>query len=322
MKALVREVYGPPEVLELRDVEKPAPAEGEVLVRIRATALNASDLEILTGQPLYGRVWGFFTPKYRILGSDVAGTVEAVGPGVTRFEPGDAVYGDLFERWGGLAEWTCAPEGLLRPKPEDLSFVQAAALPQSGALALQGLSEVGHLKPGERVLINGAGGGVGTFAIQLAKHLGAEVSAVDSAEKLDLMRALGADQVIDYAAVDVTAGGQRFDLILDLVGHHSLSDFRRALAPRGRYYLVGGPMKLVLSVLFCGTLRSLFARQKTRLLTIRVNEGLEVLEAHARSGAVVPAIDRIYALSEAPEAFRRLAAGRARGKLVITPPEA
>lgn len=319
MKAVIRHAYGSPEVLELAEVERPVPGEGEVLVRVRATSLNASDWENLRGKPLYGRLWGFFTPKIRILGSDIAGTVAAVGPEVTRFAPGDAVYGDLLGSWGGFAEWVCAPESRLRPKPESMSFEQASAIPQSGAIALQGLRDMGQVQPGESVLINGAGGSAGTFAIQIAKVLGAEVTGVDNAHKLELMRSLGADHVIDYAEEDFTRSTRRYDLILDLVGHHSLFDFKRSLAPEGRYLVVGGPMKLLFGVLFLGSLVSLFTRKKMGLLAVEVNQGLDVLEGHFQSGAVVPVIDRRYPLSETPEALRRLGEGRALGKLVIAP---
>lgn len=317
MKAVVRHAYGPPELMELAEVDRPAPGEGEVLIRVRATSLNASDWEVLTGTPMYGRVWGLFTPKFKILGSDVAGVVQEVGPGVTRFGVGDAVYGDVFERWGGFAEWVCAPEAMLRPKPESMSFEQAAAIPQSGAIALQGLRDKGQLKAGQSILINGAGGGAGSFAIQIARVLGAEVTAVDSAEKQELMRSLGAHHLVDFAQEDVTRNGKRYDLILDLVGHHSLLDFKRALAPRGRYLLVGGTVKLIFGVLFLGSLISLFTRRKMGLLMLEVNKGLEFFEEHHPSGAVVPAIDRSYPLSETPQALRRLGEGRAKGKLVI-----
>ncbi|MFH2006248.1 MAG: NAD(P)-dependent alcohol dehydrogenase [bacterium] len=318
MKAVVRTVYGSPDVLRLEEVERPVPRGDEVLIRVRATSLNASDWEILRGKPLYGRIWGFFTPKVRILGSDVAGTVEAVGPQATRFAAGDAVYGDLFERWGGFAEWVCAPESMLRPKPGSMSFEQASALPQSGAIALQGLRDKGRVQAGQQVLINGAGGSAGTFAVQLAKALGAEVTGVDNARKQELMRSLGADHVIDYAQQDFTRNGQRYDLILDLVGRHSVLDFKRALAKRGRYLVVGGSMALILGAVLLGALVSLFTRKKMGLLALKVNQGLDVLEDHFRSGAVVPVIDRCYPLRETPEALRRLGEGRAQGKLVIT----
>jgi NADPH:quinone reductase-like Zn-dependent oxidoreductase len=317
MKTVIRHAYGPPAVLEMAELEKPVPGEGEVLVRIRATSVNASDWEILRGEPLYGRLWGFFTPKVRVLGSDVAGTVEAVGPNTTRFGPGDAVYGDVFERWGGFAEWLSVPESMLRPKPESMSFEEASAIPQSAAIALQGLRDKGQIQPHQTVLINGAGGGAGSFAIQIAKVLGAEVTGVDSAEKLELMRSLGADHVIDYAEEDFTRSGRRYDLILDLVGHHSLLDFKRALAPEGRYLLVGGSMRLLLAALVLGSLVSLFTRKKMGLLAVKPNRGLDVLEGHFRSGTVVPAIDKCYPLEDTPAALRRLGEGHAKGKLVI-----
>jgi NADPH:quinone reductase-like Zn-dependent oxidoreductase len=319
MKAVIRRVYGPPDVLELAEVDKPAPGEGEVLIRVRATALNASDWEGLTGKPLYARIWGLFTPKIEILGSDVAGTVEAVGPGGTRFSVGDAVYGDIFDRFGGFAEWVCAPEERLRHKPESLSFEQAAAIPQSGAIAMQGLLAEGRVEPGKAVLINGAGGGAGTFAVQIAKARGAEVTGVDSAQKLELMRSLGADHVIDYAAQDFTRSGRRYDLILDTVGHHTVSDFRRALNEGGRYLLVGGAMRLVFGVLVLGPRTSLFSSKKMGLLMLEIGYGLERLEELVRSGEVAPVIDRCYPLHQTPEALLRLGQGRAAGKLVIVP---
>jgi len=317
VKAVVRHAYGPPESLELVDIDKPVPAEGEVLIRVRATALNASDVEVLTGEPLYGRLWGLFTPAFEVLGSDVAGTVEAVGAGVTRFAPGDAVYGDLFEIWGGFAEYACAPESMLRHKPESLSFEQAAALPQSGTIALQGLRDTAHVRPGQRVLINGAGGGAGSFAIQIAKAMGAEVTAVDSGEKLELVRSLGADHTIDYAKEDFTHNRRRYDIILDMVGHHSIFDFKRSLAPGGRYLMVGGSIKLFFGVFFFGSIVSLLTRKSMKLLTIKTNRDLGALESLVQSGAVVPAIDKTFPLHQAPEALRWQQDGHAKGKLVI-----
>jgi NADPH:quinone reductase-like Zn-dependent oxidoreductase len=293
---------------------------GEVLIRVRATSLNASDWENLRGKPLYGRLWGFFTPRIRILGSDIAGTVEAVGPNVTRFRPGDAVYGDNLGRWGGFAEWVCATERRLRPKPESMSFEQASAIPQSGVIALQGLRDRGRVQPGETVLINGAGGCAGTFAIQIAKVLGAETTGVDNAQKLELMRSLGADHVIDYEKEDFTRSAERYDLILDLVGRHSLFDFKRALAPRGRYLAVGGgPMTLFFGILCLGSLVSLLTGKRMEFLVVKSNQDLDVLEDYFQSGTVMPVIDKRYSLTETPEALRRLGEGRANGKLVIVP---
>ena len=318
MRAMGRTGYGAPEdVLELREIERPAPGDDEVLIRVHATSLNASDLELLTGKPLYGRIWGFFTPRIQVLGSDVAGTVEAVGAGITRLQPGDEVFGDLFESWGGFAEWVCAPEQKLTRKPAGLSFLQAAAIPQSALIALQGLVDQGQLEAGQRVLINGGGGGGGSFAVQLAHHLGAHVTGVDSAGKLELLRSLGADRVIDYAREDCTGNGERYDLILDLVGHHSIGDFRRALAPGGRYLLVGGAMALLFQTLILGSAVSLFTNKKMGLLFHKPNEGLDTVLELFECGAIVPAIDRTYPLSETPQALRYLGDGHARGKVVI-----
>ena len=322
MKAIARQAYGPPEILEEVELDKPTPGDDEVLIRIHATSLNASDWELLTGSPLYGRLTGLFTPGIQVLGSDVAGTVEAVGAGVTRFQPGDEVFGDIFETWGGFAEWVCAPQGKLVPKPASMSFQQAAATPQSGLIALQGLFDKGQLKAGQSVLINGAGGGGGSFAVQLARNAGATVTGVDSAEKAELGRSLGADHAIDYAREDFTRNGQRYDLILDLVGHHSFRDFKRALAPEGRYLLVGGAMVLLLQVAILGALLSLFSRKKMGVLIHEPNKDLNTLVEHLDSGAVTPAIDKVYPLDETAEALRYLGEGHARGKVVIqvTPP--
>ena len=318
MRAVARDTYCQPEALRLVELPTPVPGEGEVLIRVRATALNASDIELLTGKPLYGRVFGPLRPRFGILGSDVAGTVEAVGPGVTQLRVGDAVYGDIFEHFGGLAEAVCAPATALRPKPAAMSFEQAAALPQSGAIALQGICDEGRLEAGERVLVNGAGGGGGSFAVQLAKRLGAEVTAVDGPHKLDLLLSLGADHVIDHTRQDCTRGAQRYDLILDLVGHHSVVDFWRALAPGGRYLLVGGPMRLVFGVLGLGTLLTLLTSKKVGMLALKTNHGLDRLEDLFQAGELKPAIDRYFPLPQASEALRYLADGRALGKVVIT----
>lgn len=315
MRAIVRDEYGPPERLRMEERDPPCPTGDEVLVRVRAVALNASDWELLTGKPLYARIWGWFTPKVRVLGSDISGVVEAVGPEVTEFRVGDPVYGDIFETWGGMAEFACARQGLLRHKPSTLSHEGAAALPQSGAIAIQGLRGVG---PGQRVLVNGAGGGGGSFAIQIARHLGAEVTAVDRAEKLEFMRSLGADHVIDATETDFTRTGERYDLVLDLVGHHSVLDFRRSLAPSGRYRLVGGSVRLLLGVLIFGSLLSIVGRKRMRVLALKPNRGLDELEALCTSGAVRPVVDAVLPLEEAPLAFHRLGEGQVQGKVVLT----
>ncbi len=318
MKAIVRREYGPPDVLKMEDVDKPLPKENEVLVKIHATGLNASDFELLTGTPLYGRIWGLFTPSITVLGSDIAGTVEAVGANVTKFQLGDEVFGDIFESWGGLAEWVCAPQSMLRSKPKGMTFEQAAATPQSATIALQGLRDKGRIQAGQTVLINGAGGGGGTFAVQFAKAVGAQVTAVDRGEKLELLRSLGADEVIDYTKVDFTRNGRCYDLILDLVGHHSIWAFKRALAPTGRYLMVGGSVSLLFQVLLLGSVVSLITRKKMGLLAIKTNEGLEYAEELFASGDAKPIIDRTFPLAEVPQALRRLGEGRTLGKLVVT----
>ncbi len=317
MKAVIRDRYGHPEVLEQVEIDRPVPGEGEVLIRIRATSLNASDWEIMRGVPLYGRLNGLFTPRTRVLGSDISGIVEANGPGGTQFAVGDAVYGDIFETWGGFAEWVCAPERALRAKPGFLTFEQAAAIPQGATLALQGIRDRGQVKAGQSVLINGGGGSAGTFAIQIAKSLGAEVTGVDSAHKSELMRDVGADHVIDFTHEDYTRSGRRYDLILDLVGHHSTLASARALTSTGRYLLVGGAMRYIFGVLILGSLISLFTGKSMGILPLVANQGLDAIEEAIASGALRPVIERTYPLEETATAMAALGAGLAKGKLVI-----
>ena len=250
MKAIVYTKYGPPDVLQLKEVQKPTPKDDEVLIKIHATSLNASDWEILRGKPAYARIFGLLKPKIRILGSDIAGRVEAVGGNVTLFQPGDDVFGDTFGSFGGFAEYVCAREDKLMPKPATMTFEQAAALPQAGVLALQGLRDKGQIQPGQKVLINGAGGSCGTFAIQLAKMFGAHVTGIDRTSKLDMMRLIGADHVIDYTREDFAQAQseQRYDLILDFMAYRSMFDHMRVLGPTGRCVVVGGSMFRVLHV--------------------------------------------------------------------------
>ncbi len=318
MKAIVYTKYGPPEVLQLKDVEKPVPKADEVLVKVYATSLNASDLEFLTANPVYVRAWGPLKPKYKILGSDIAGRVEAVGANVREFRPGDEVFGDLFERWGGLAEYVCAPEKEIIHKPAGMTFEEAAALPQSALVALQGLRNKGQVQPGQRVLINGAGGGAGTFAIQIAKLLGAEVTGVDSAGKLDMMLSIGADHVIDYTSEDFTRNGQCYDLVLDLVASHSIFDYQHALCPEGKYVMVGGSMTAIFQTLILGSLISMTGKKKMSILGHKRNKkDMAFMTELFEAGKVVPVIDRRYPLSDVPDAFRYFAKGLARGKIVI-----
>src|SRR4051795_8496089 len=253
MRAVVYDRYGPPESLRVDDLPTPSPSTNQVLLRVFATSINLSDWECLRGAPLYARLGGLRAPARRTLGSDIAGRVEAVGSGVTRFRVGDEVYGDNLQLKGGFAEYAVAPESALAAKPHELTCAEASTIPQAATIALQGTAGVA---PGQRVLINGAGGGSGSFAIQLAKRLGAHVTGVDNAGKLDFMRSLGADEVIDYRSEDFTRRGP-YDLILDLVAHRSVFAYRRALAPGGRYRCVGGSVSAVLRVLTLGSLAGL-----------------------------------------------------------------
>ncbi|MDL2124616.1 MAG: NAD(P)-dependent alcohol dehydrogenase [Deltaproteobacteria bacterium] len=318
MKAVVYQKYGSPDVLELKEVEKPTPKDNEVLIKVHAVSVNASDWEFLRGSPLYTRIWGLLKPKYKILGSDIAGRVEAVGRNVTQFQQGDAVFGDILECWGGFAEYVCAPENALILKPASMTFEEAAAVPQAAGVALQGLRDKGQIQPGQKVLINGAGGGAGSFAVQIAKLFGAEVTGVDSTRKLDMMRSIGADQVIDYTQEDFTQNGQRYDLILDLVAYHSIFDYKRALSPKGVYVMVGGSMSHIFQTLFFGSWIFMTGRKKMGILGAKPNKDLAFIIELIESGKVIPVIDRQYPLSEVPEALRYLGEGHAKGKVVIT----
>ncbi|MCP3971666.1 MAG: NAD(P)-dependent alcohol dehydrogenase [Rhodobacteraceae bacterium] len=319
MKAVIYRRYGPPEVMQCVDLPRPEPAPGEVLVRVRATALNGSDYEILTGWPIYSRMWGWIRPKIGALGSDIAGVVEAVGQGVTAFSPGDAVMGDVFEKWGGLAEYACLPADLLIAKPAALSFEQAAAIPQSGLIALQAIGGDGKVGPGDDVLIVGAGGGGGVFAIQIAKMLGATVTAVDSAEKADLMRELGADRVIDFRKQDYTALPHRYDVILDFVSARPFFASRRTLKPGGRYMMVGAGLGRAMLGGIGGPLLSRFSDRWAGMFLWRRNtaELAEVTQLVA-SGQIRAVIERCWPLDEAAAAMAHLGAGRALGKVVVT----
>jgi len=317
MKAAVRHDYGSPDGVELVEIDKPTAGDDEVLVEVRAVSLNASDWEALTGRPVYVRMWGLLRPKYKVLGSDIAGRVEAVGSNVTRFQPGDEVFGDVLGRWGGLAEYACVPADALMLKPAGMSFEEASAVPQAGCVALQGLRDAGRIQSGQRVLINGAGGGAGTFAVQLAKHFGAEVTGVDSGMKVDLMRSLGAEHVIDYRREDFTKNGQRYDLILDFVACRSIFDSKRALSPGGRYVAVGGSVPRILEAVVLGRLISMTGK-KMGVLAAEPNKDLDVMIELIEAGTVAPVIDRRYPLSEAPQALRYLGEGRALGNVVVT----
>ena len=318
MKAIVYTKYGPPDVLQLKEVEKPTPEGNEVLIKVHAASLNSSDWEFLRGTPVYVRMWGLLKPKYKILGSDIAGRIEAVGKNVKQFQPSDEVFGDIMYRWGGFAEYVCAPENALMLKPASMTSEEAAAVPQAATVALQGLRK-GQIQPGQKVLINGAGGGAGTFAVQIAKSFGAEVTGVDSTRKLDMMRSIGADQVIDYTEEDFTQNGQHYDLILDIVGYHSIFDYKRALNPKGIYVMVGGSISLIFQTLFLGSWFSMTGSKKMGILGHKQNQkDLAYMTELFETGKVVPVIDRRYTLIEVPEALRYFGAGYAKGKVVIT----
>lgn len=320
MKAIVNTRYGPPEVLELKDVKKPAPRDNEVLVKVEAASVNAFDWRMLRGKPFVARLaGGLFRPRHTILGEDVAGVVEAVGRDARWFKPGDEVFGDIAACGsGGFAEYVCAREDLLAPKPANLSFVEAAAVPMAAVTALQALRDRGGIQEGKRVLINGAAGGVGTFAVQLARHFGAEVTAVCSARNLEQARALGADRVIDYAQEDFAGPGGRYDLILGANGDRSLADYRRALAPGGRYVMTGGSDRQIFQALLLGPWMSGGGR-KMGAMTARANrEDLLFVKGLIEAGKVRAVIDRSYRLSEVADAIRYLEEGHARGKVVIT----
>ncbi len=325
MKAIFYEKYGPPDVLELREVEKPTPKDDEVLVEVRAAGLNAYDWHALTADIFLLRLMGFglLKPKYKILGADIAGRVEAVGGKVTQFRPGDDVFGDISH--GGFAEYACARENRLAPKPSNLTFEEAAAVPIAALTALQGLRDKGRIQPGQKVLINGASGGVGTFAVQMAKAFGAEVTAVCSTGKMDQARALGADHALDYTKEDFTKGGLRYDLIYDVVGDHSTSAYKRTLNPGGICVLVGFGFprlswsKLIGHLLF-DPIRSRVSDKKVRFMGI-AKFNVEVLGTLAElmaSGKVVPAVERTYPLGQMAEAMRYFGQGHAQAKVVIT----
>jgi NADPH:quinone reductase-like Zn-dependent oxidoreductase len=320
MKAIVFSEYGSPDLLQLKEVTKPAPKDDEVLIKVHASSINSWDWEFQSGTTLINRLlFGLFKPRpaKRILGADIAGRVEKIGKNVTRFQPGDEVFGDLWDRWGGFAEYACARESSLEPKPENSTFEEAAAVPQAGVLALQGLRKTGQIQPGQKVLINGAGGGVGTFAVQLAKLNGTEVTGVDITHKLEVLRSVGADHIIDYTQEDFTRKGQQYDLILDCHGFRSMFDYKRALSPGGVYAMVGGSMPRLLQALLLGLWGSLTGGHKFRLVAEGPNKGLADLKELIEAGKLSPIVDGVYKLSEVPDAFRYFTEGRHAGKVVV-----
>ncbi|GAA2641744.1 NAD(P)-dependent alcohol dehydrogenase [Dactylosporangium fulvum] len=326
MRAIVQDRYGSPDVLQLKDIDTPAPADNDVLVRVRAAAVNAYDWHIMRGDPYVMRpTVGLRGPKRKVRGRDVAGHVEAVGDAVTRFRPGDEVYGDLGEVDGAFAEYVCVPEDLLERKPANLTFEQAAAMPLAAGTALVCLRDAARLQPGQHVLINGASGGVGTFAVQLAKACGADVSAVCSTRNVGLARSIGADHVVDYTADDFTRGTRRYDVVVDLVGNRSLTELRRTLTPTGTLVLSGGGVSTGGSILgpfglFAGgRLLSRFVRHRLLAPSATPNRhNLATLRELAEAGKLTPVVDRTYPLNRTPEAIRYLEVEHARAKVVIT----
>ena len=321
MKAIVYTEYGSPDVLQLREVEKPTPQENEVLVKVEATSVNAADWHLLTADIFLVRLnAGLLKPKNTILGCDIAGRVEAVGRDVTKFKPGDSVFGDVFGHYyGGFAEYVTASESDLALKPANLSFEEAAAVPLAAKTALQGLRDLGQIQAGQEVLINGASGGVGTFAVQIAKYFGAEVTAVCSTRNLDMAHILGADHVIDYTKEDFTQNGHRYDLILAANGYHPISDYKRALNPKGHYVMTGGSIAQFFQVMLRGPRMSKKDDQQMVGLTLKPNpKDLPLLKELLEAGKVAPVIDKRYSLSEVPEALRYFGEGHAKGKISIT----
>jgi NADPH:quinone reductase-like Zn-dependent oxidoreductase len=318
MKAIVYHEYGSPDVLKLEEIDRPTPTDDELLIKVYAASVNRSDWEGLIGKPLYARIGGLRRPANKILGSDIAGRVEMAGKNNNEFKPGDEVFGEMEDYHRGFAEYVCTRGKAWALKPASLTFEQAAAIPQAGVIALQGIRDKGQLQPGKQVLINGAGGGAGSFAIQLAKLYGSEVTGVDNTGKLEFIRSLGADHVIDYTRADFTKNGKQYDFILDLIAYRSALAYARALKPNGSYYAVGGSIATFLQFLLFGPWIRRTSGKKVRLLVVQRNrKDLEHITGLCVEGKVKPVIDRQYPLSEVPEALRHLGEGHAKGKVII-----
>ncbi len=320
MKAIVYQNYGSPDVLQLKEVDKPVPKENEVLIKVHATSVNSWDWDLLTGRPyIYRLMFGLVKPRLKIIGADVAGRVESVGNMVSKFKPDDEVFGDLCEgKRGCFAEYVCANEKALTIKPASMTFEEAASIPHAALLALQGLRYKKQIQQGHKVLINGAGGGVGTFAIQMAKSLGAEVTGVDSKEKFETMRSLGADHAIDYTEEDFTRNGKHYDMILDVTATRSIFDYLRSLNSGGVFVMIGGKVTRILQVAFLGPFISTFSSKKPGLLIHKPNKDLNDVIELFESGKVRPFIGQRYPLDKTADALRCLGTGHAHGKVVIT----
>jgi NADPH:quinone reductase-like Zn-dependent oxidoreductase len=322
MKAIVNTKYGPPDVLKLEEIQKPTPGDDEVLVEVHAASVNYPDWVTLRGKPFFMRLpYGLLKPKNTILGADIAGRVEAVGKNVKQFQPGDEVFGDIsWFAWGGFAEYVCARENGLGLKPANISFEEAAAVPMASVVALTGLRDQGQIQPGQKVLINGASGGNGTLAVQIAKSFGAEVTGVCSTRNLDMVRSIGADHVIDYTQEDFTKSGQLYDLILATAGYRSIFDYKRALSPKGIYVSTGGSLAQTYQAMFLGPFISMTGSKKMgALYPGKPNQkDLVFMKELIEADKVKPVIDRCYPLSEAAEALRYYGEGHSQGKVVIT----
>lgn len=322
MKAIVYTKYGSPAMLQLKEVDKPTPKEDEVLIKVYASSVNSWDWDLLKGKPFLVRmIGGLWKPRHKILGADIAGKVESVGSNVREFQTGDEVFGDIAgSGFGGFAEYVAVPEKLLARKSSAMTFEQSAALPQAGLLALQGLCHKGTIKQGQEILINGAGGGVGTIALQYAKSLGAIVTCVDKAEKFELLRSLGADHLIDYTKENYTRNGLQYDRILDVIAHRSVFDYKRALKPGGTFTMIGGSMGgLLLIFLFFGSLISRLGSKKLGIMGYKPNrKDLEYLNQLFEEGKLVTIIDKCFPLQEVPAAFQYFGSGDFKGKIVIS----
>jgi len=320
MKAVISSTYGSPEVLELKEFEKPVPKGNEVLVKVHATSVNFGNLALLRGKPFLVRfAFGLMKPKYSIPGGDMAGRVEAVGLNVKRFQPGDEVFADLSgSGWGAFAEYVAVPEDVLVQKPSCISFEEAAAVPMAGVTALQGIRDKGEIQPGQKVLIYGASGGVGTFAVQIAKSYGAEVTAVCSTRNVDIIHSIGADHVIDYQREDFQKQTQQYDLIIGVNGHQPLSVYKRALKPEGRFVHVGGSGQQMFQTMTEGPWISMTGKKKMGAFLHKPNRAdLQSMKELLETGRVKPVIDKIYPLSEIKKAFEYFEEGHAQGKVII-----
>lgn len=321
MKAIYYDQYGTPDVLKKVEIPKPTPKDDEVLIRVYATSINSWDWDMIRGEPVFVRMWGMFKPKYKVPGSDIAGHVEAVGRSVKKIKPGDEVYGDIVEHgWGGFAEYACANEHQLAIKPPLMSFEQASAIPQAGLLALQSIRDCAKLQKNQHILLNGAGGGVGTLGLQIAKMLGAEATVVDSADKHDMLRSLGADHTIDYLKEDYTNNGRTYDVIVDVIANRPISNYRRALSSNGIFVMIGGSTPTILKLMILGPLISRLNGRDGKRITImgyKPNHGLDDMSTYFQEGKVVPVIDKVFPLEQTADAFRYFSEGKFKGKIVV-----